>query len=147
MPGDISVPHEVDLYLVHLLPNTKYLASVTGAETSGQIQVGEDFTLPDPSIAIIDPATLTIIVAEDNDDDIDGGLDPQVEFTVPVEGDYGLAVTDLTGATGTYNPLVMDPFGSFKNLTSAGDFIYEPTAEQKVELAALPDTNLPPGAV
>jgi hypothetical protein len=142
---EISVPHEVDVYLVYLLPNTNYSASVTGAETSGPILVGEDFTLPDPTIVVVDPSTQTVIATEDND--ADGGLDPQVDFTVPVEGDYVFGVTDLTGATGTYKPLVMDPFFTYKPLALVGEFIYDPAAEQQVGLTGLPDSDFPLGTI
>lgn len=145
--ADISSPLEVDVYLVHLVPDTDYSATVSGAETSSASVVGEKFTLPDPSIIVVDPMSGDILAAEDNDDTDDTeNLDPDVDFTVQTEGDYAVGVTDLTGGTGTYQAVVVNQFGVLPPLTPAGQFVYQPAAgSSPVGLTGLPETDLPSG--
>jgi hypothetical protein len=84
MRGTIAVPNEVDVYSVHLWPNTNYTAVVQGLDTGSAN--GLDLTLPDPFIVVVDIINQTPVTFQDTN--AEGGRDPAVVFTVPQEGDY-----------------------------------------------------------
>lgn len=121
---DISTPNEVDAYAYHLLPNTDYLASVSGASTGSDF--GIPLSLPDPFVAVVDLSRQVPITFQDTNPQ--GGLDPSVSFRVPSQGDYIVGVADLTGGTGSYEVAVTEPSGLHLTGVPAGQFLFDPVS-------------------
>jgi hypothetical protein len=113
--ADISAPQEVDGYPVHLFGGVDYVASVFGQTIGG----GSGRTLPNPAVAILDT---NLNVLDGQDDSWVLGADPLFKFKVPTTGDYVLAVTDLTGGTGSYEVVFDVSQGPFQFGSPVGDF-------------------------
>lgn len=109
----IEPSREIDVYRVHLVPGVNYTAVVHG-ESHG-------LRLADPSVTIRNPTDNAVIASGDNSPD--GNKDPVVPFTVPLEADYDLVVSDRSGDIGSYQAGVLDPQGQIVNGTFVGSFL------------------------
>lgn len=107
-PGNIAVPNEVDNYAVQLKADTPYVAEVHGATTGAK----DGFTLRDPFVLVGDLATGGILAVQDNTPK--GGLDPILNFEVPVTGNYIVSVGSVVGDTGTYDMGIFDQKGNLQ---------------------------------
>ena len=122
--SNIEFPFEVDHYAVHLVPGTDYVATVWGKGT------GADWTLPNPSVLIIDPIFGTTVAFQD--DTPTGSVHPEITFRVAAEADYDMSVTDPTGGTGSYNAKITDPLGNIVPTNLYGEYVWDPLAQTMV---------------
>lgn len=125
--GSISVPSEIDVYRVHLVPNVDYYAVAAGG--SGQRGAAAGLTLPDPFVGVLDAETQSIVASDDNSQ----GRDAITPFTVPAEKDYYLAVGDITGGTGSYETGIIERVsGSHVTGVMFAEFVVDPMTGQVV---------------
>jgi hypothetical protein len=122
--SDIEFPYEVDHYAVHLVSDTDYVVTVEGKGA------GADWTLPNPSVLIIDPVFGTTVAAQD--DTPQGSVHPEITFRVTAESDYDMSVTDPTGGTGTYEARITDPAGDSVWLNEIGSEVWDPVTQTLV---------------
>jgi hypothetical protein len=126
--GEISVPNEVDVYSVHLVPDKDYIALAVSYTEAGGAPEGLA-ALPTPKFAVIDPSTNTVIAEHSG---FGGAIFAADYFRVPVEGDYWLAVGDLFGETGFYDAAIVDQAVQVELPgAAAGEYIVDPLTGQE----------------
>lgn len=144
--AEISVPHQIDFYQVHLVPDIDYIVVAVGDTDEATAN------LPNPAIAVLDPSTMSLLASSDGDG---GFISTGTFFRVPVEGDYALAVHDQTGGTGFYDASIATTPGG---VDVPGTFIGEANPQtsgmpssgappEQVGLTGLPDSEFPPGVI
>ena len=111
----IDVPGEIDAYPATLFGGVDYVTSVFGQTIGG----GSGRTLPNPAVFVLD-ANGNVLNGQDNS--LALGADPLLTFKVPVNGQYIIAVTDLTGGVGSYEAFLNVSLGPFQFGSPVGDF-------------------------